>query len=248
MHNMKNISQESIRNRQAYVDALKDRNEYEEKLIIRDGREHHEVPVDQLAKEFWLLYKDHAKWKDGTYVFNRMDEEKGVKSMNDKLRGFYNRENVHGRRESSDGTRQLNAKAKGGKLWLVRGDCELSLDEYFRRALSQNHDSKRVEDMPRSFLGGDENNVKLQTIHHDKDPRVHNKVITDVPEQARVKLPPLPTAENDIEEKTYIVKLEGEGRIAVQATSLIAAKAKAFDELGFEIEQFDLKGPMVTKG
>tara|TARA_Y100001938_G_C8092494_1_gene435922 strand:+ start:222 stop:959 length:738 start_codon:yes stop_codon:yes gene_type:complete len=244
---MKNISQESIRNCQAYVNALKDRNEYEEKLIIRDGREEHEVPVDQLAKEFWLLTKDQAKWKDGTPIFNPIDEEKGVKSMSDRLRSFYNRENVHGRREATDGTRQLNAKAKGGRLWLVRGDCELSLDEYFRRALEQNHDTKRVEDMPRGFLGGDENNVRLKKIHHDEDPRVHNKVITDAPEQVQVKLSPLPTAENDIEEKTYIVRLEGEGRITVQATSLIAAKAKAFDELGFEIEQFDLKGPMVTK-
>ena len=259
MFNLKNnvliqtmiISENSKRNREAYVTALKDRDEYEEKVIVRDGREEHEVPVEQLAKEFWLLYKDHAKWKNGAFIFNQMDEEKGVKSMNDKLRRFYNRENVHGRREATDGTRQLNAKAKGGRLWLVRGDCELSLAEYFRRALEQNHDTKRVEDMPRGFLGGSTNNVKLKKMYHVEDPKVHDKVVTDAPEQAQEELPPLPITEsNDIQvqEKTYIVKLEGEGRIAVQATSMIAAKAKAFDELGFEIEQFDLKGPMVSRG
>jgi len=248
------ISEESQRNRQAYLNALvdlgKDMSSPLNRMRGGDKEEVHEVPVDQLAKEMWLLFKMDATWKDGSPIFDTVDEDKGLKQLADRLRHHYNRDNIQGWKQRSEGT-GLNARAKGGKLWLVREDAEETLKVYCDLASNQPHNSKRVEDMPRGFLGGRMGGKKLKKVFNDTDPKVHEKVILDVLEEDFVvktpELPSLPILPVH-SEKTYIISVGGEERISVQATSIIGAKALAFDRLGCEIRVLDLKGPLVSKG
>ena len=240
------ITEQAQMSREAFVNAKRDKGEYNEEVRTRmvDGAEQevHIVEVDLLSKEMWYLFKDISKWKDGTPIFNPINSDKGVKQMADRLRAHYNRNNIEGFRDKSENTGKLNS-ARGGKLWLYREDAEETLQVYSDLALKQSHHTHRVEDMPFGRLAGKLNGKKLKRVSYDQDPKIHEKVVLET-EEKRPELPPLPIVEDSIEEKDYIVSLNGDDRIIVKASSILGAKSKAFDQLGFQIKAFDLKGSL----